>query len=375
MAIDIALDWALAEQDRAERKVLALAARERGRFLHATSAGRYDSTDADWWTSGFWPGLLWLAYQRSRDERLAALAIAAEDDLARAIGDERFDGLHHDVGFQFLPTAVMRHLLTGDPAARRRGLLAASLLMGRFNPASGVIEAWNGPEHRGKAIIDSLMNLPLLYWASEESGDRRYRNVADVHARAVLRHFVRADGSVHHIIRFDQDSGARAEELGGQGYAPESAWSRGQAWALAGFAVAHRWTGEADYLAAARRIADAFLAALPPAGVPPWDFRAPDAATAPRDSSAGAIAAAGLLELAHLLAGPESEGYERAARDLLLALSRGCATWDEPAEDALLRHATGHLPGGREIDVSLIYGDYYYLAALGKLNANLVNIW
>lgn len=375
MAIEHALDWTVKAQEQAERKVLALAEHGEGMFYHASRNGTYPPTTAEWWTSGFWPGMLWLVYQRSGDPTLAARAIAAEDELARVIGDERFAELHHDVGFQFLPTAVMRYLLTGDPTARRRGLLAAALLMSRFNPASGALEAWNGPTNRGKVIIDTMMNLPLLYWAAEESGDRRYRNVADAHVRTVIQHFVRPDGSVHHVIRFDPASGARVEDLGGQGYAPMSAWSRGQAWALAGLALAHRWTGEPTYLEAARLVADTFLAALPPERVPAWDFRAPDAAVAPPDSSAGAIAATGLLELARLLPGKASAEYEAAARQLLQALSERCATGEAPSEDGLLRHATGDLPKGKDIDVSLIYGDYYFLAALGKLNGTLKLVW
>ncbi len=375
MTSDTARAWPLVAQEQAERKVLDLAGRAGSAFLHATAAGHYESVPADWWTSGFWPGLLWMVYQRHHQPELAGLAQTAEDELERVLQDERFYGLHHDVGFQFLPTAVMHYKLTGNKAARRRGLVAAALLMSRFNVAGNVIEAWNGEENQGKVIIDSMMNLPLLYWAAEETGVLRYSIVADAHAHTVMRHFVRADGSVHHIIRFDQASGARVEDIGGQGYAPGSAWSRGQAWALYGFAVAYRYTRDRDYLTTARQIADAFIAALPPEQVPPWDFRAPDAATAPRDSSAGAIAAAGLLELARLMGEDEGAVYKQAAVKLLQALNEHCATWDTPQEDGLLRHATSNLPLGRDVDVSLIYGDYYFLEALGKLNDNLVTSW
>lgn len=369
------LDWARTTQEQAEKKALALAERVGGAFLHATVDGRYNPGTPEWWTSGFWPGMLWLLYQRTQDERLADQARAAEDALARMFDDERFLHLHHDVGFQFLPTAVMRYKLTGDAEARRRGLLAAAYLASRYNLAAGVIEAWNGENNRGKSIIDTMMNLPLLYWASEETGLSRFRQIADAHARAAIRHFVRADGSTHHIIRFDPDTGARVEAIGGQGYAPDSTWSRGQAWALCGFAVAHRLTQTAEYLAVARLIADSFLANLPEEGVPPWDFRAPDVATAPRDSSAGAIAAAGLYELGRLLPFGQGAAYEAGAHRLMQALNERCATWDMPSEDGLLRLATGNLPGGRDIEVSIIYGDYYFLETLGKLNGNIITTW
>jgi unsaturated chondroitin disaccharide hydrolase len=362
-------------QEWADHHVLALAERAGGACLHATKNGRYIGETVDWWTSGFWPGMLWLTYQRTGEQQLATLAHTIENELEQAIVDERFYELHHDVGFQFLPTAVLRYRLSGDKAGRRRGILAASLLMSRFNLASQAIEAWNGEGNQGKAIIDSMMNLPLLYWAAAETGLVRYRHIADAHARTAMRHFVRDDGTVHHIIRFDPHTGDRVEDIGGQGYAPDSAWSRGQAWALYGFALAARHTNNSEFLACAQRIADTFVAALPQEMVPPWDFRAPDAATAPRDSSAGAIAACGLLELSTLLPEAAGQTYKQAAIELLSGLYKHSSTKDTPNEDGLLLHATGNLPANRDVDVSLIYGDYFLLEALGKLNGNVTTAW
>jgi unsaturated chondroitin disaccharide hydrolase len=190
-----------------------------------------------------------------------------------------------------------------------------------------------------------------------------------------MTHFVRADGSTNHIVRFDQATGEPTERLGGQGYAPDSCWSRGQAWGLYGFTLAYRYTGNAAYLTTAQKIADNFLAALPPSLVPPWDFRAPDAATAPRDSSAGAIAASGLLELAHALPTEAGEPYRASALQLLQALIEQCAAWDHPGEDGVLLHATGALPAARDIDVSLIYGDFFFLEALGKVHGVRETCW
>jgi len=292
----VRIGWLEAAQSAAESKVSRLAERVGSSFLHATREGRYSPEPGEWWTSGFWPGMLWLVYRRTGDPRLAALATEAEGELGRVLLDERFYGLHHDVGFQFQPTAVMRFKLMGDPTARRRGLLAAALLMSRFNPAGRVLEAWNGRDQRGVAIIDTLMNLPLLFWASEETGEPRFRNLAEAHLETALEHFLRADGTTHHIVRFDQETGARLEALGGQGYAPDSTWSRGQAWALYGLALAHRYTRKPLYLENAERVAESFLGALPKEGVPPWDFGVPNVHRAPRDSSAGAIAASGLLD-------------------------------------------------------------------------------
>jgi unsaturated chondroitin disaccharide hydrolase len=369
------LDWIAAARDDAEARVAALAARIGGAFLHATRDGRYIHHDADEWTSGFWPGMLLLSYRSSGDQQLLTAAHEAEAELERAVIDDRLYGLHHDVGFQFSPTAVARYKLTGDPVARRRGFLAANLLMGRFNPAGNFIEAWNTEDRRGMMIIDSMMNMPLLFWASAEFDQPRFRNVALAHIATTMRTHVRADGETHHVIRFDQTSGAPLEAHAGQGYAPDSCWSRGQGWALYGFALAARYTGQADFLATARRVADHFIDALPPEGVPPWDFDVPDPQTAPRDSSAGAIAASGLLELAALLPQLEGARYRQAAIELLTALGEQCGTPGRNDQDGLLLHATGHYPTGRNIDVSLIYGDFFYLEALGKLNGQWETCW
>ncbi|MGH2560338.1 MAG: glycoside hydrolase family 88 protein [Thermomicrobiales bacterium] len=377
MKIATAPEWVTAAAARAEGKALALAERLGGAtaFLHATTDGRYEPTGADWWTSGFWPGLLMLLHKRTGDEKLLDLAREGEEELARAILDDRLYRFHHDVGFQFMPTAIARYKLNGDPAARRRGFLATALLMSRFNPAGGFIEAWNGEERRGIVIVDTMMNLPLLLWAAAEFDQPRFRNVAEAHAALAMRHVVRADGSTNHIVRFDQRTGEQIEILGGQGYAPDSRWSRGQAWAIYGFALVARYTGNPEHLTTARRVADNFVAALPPELVPPWDFAAPDAATAPRDSSAGAIAASGLLGLAALLPAADAEAYRTRASDLLRALDEHCFSGDGPECDALLLHATGNLPTHRDVDVSLIYGDFFYLEALGKLAGITETCW
>ncbi|NJO81583.1 MAG: glycosyl hydrolase [Blastochloris sp.] len=373
--IDTLQTWALAEYANAHTHVERLHKRIGSAFVHATVGGRYMPHDADEWTSGFWPGMLLLTYRHTGDLQLLRAAASAEAELERAITDDRLYRLHHDVGFQFSPTAVSRYKLTGDPVARRRGFLAANLLMGRFNPAGGFIEAWNTEDRRGMVIIDSMMNLPLLFWAAEEFHQPRFRNAALAHAHTTLRSHVRANGETHHVIRFDQTTGAPLEALGGQGYAPDSCWSRGQGWALYGFTLAYRYTRHPDFLLTARRVADNFLAALPPEGVPPWDFRAPYATTAPRDSSAGAIAASGLLELAALLPGGEGRPYAVVAAELLHALFERCGTASAGDDNSLLCHATGHYPSGRNIDVGLIYGDYFYLEALGKLVGQTATCW
>ncbi|WP_274649696.1 glycoside hydrolase family 88 protein [Paenibacillus humicola] len=331
----------------------------------AGKEGVYDNTSLEWWTSGFWPGLLWVMhgvtgkahYKEAAwhwDERLERWFIAPDGQL------------HHDVGFQFLPTAVIKYKETGDKDGLRRGLEAANYLAGRFNPAGNFIRAWNG-DRIGWAIVDCMMNIPLLFWASEISQDPRFKHIAMRHADTALRVSVRDDGSVNHIVSFDPESGEFIEAIGGQGLAADSAWSRGTAWGLHGFALAYRWTGEVRYLNAAKRIAHYFLAALPEDSVPYWDFRLESTDGEPRDSSAAAIAASGLLEIAESVPAAERSLYAGAAERILLSLTERYATWDLPAHEAILTAATGHRPAGNFIDGSLIYGDYYYVEAIAKL--------
>ena len=203
-------------------------------FPHVSIDGRYALESIDWWTNGFWPGILWLAWHESGNSTFAQLAISCEAQLDRAL--EEFLGLHHDVGFMWMPSAVADYKITGSREAYRRAMHAATLLAGRFNPKAGIIRSWGtdraDPETVGWVIVDSLMNLGLLYWASLATGDPAFRAIATIHADTVLREFVREDGATHHIVCFDPNSGRVVETRGGQGFAPESAWSRGNAWAL-----------------------------------------------------------------------------------------------------------------------------------------------
>ncbi|GAB6930490.1 glycoside hydrolase family 88 protein [Paenibacillus sp. JCM 10914] len=326
--------------------------------------GRYDDMRIDWWTSGFWPGILWIVYDMTQDEDYKHAAWPWDERLSKHFLES--NGFDHDVGFQFLPTAVIKYKLTGDADALRRGLSAANYLAGRFNAAGNFIRAWNGDKY-GWSIIDTMMNLSLLFWASEVSGDPRFAHIARRHADMVVKEFVQGDGAVHHILRFDPLTGERVEALGGQGAAPDSAWSRGAAWAIYGLANTYRYTKDAAYLEAAERVVSFFLAHLPEDHVPLWDFRAPDETGGiPRDSSAGAIAASGLLELADLVHTDSGVQYKAAAERILMSLYNQYGTWDRSGHEAILLQATGHKPAGQNVNVSLIYGDYFFVEAIAK---------
>lgn len=327
--------------------------------------GKYDDMRHDWWTAGFWPGILWIMYDLTGKPHYREKAWSWDERFEqKSVQDNNF---HHDVGFQYLPTAVVKYKLTGDQAGRRRGLAAANFLAGRYNMAGKFLRAWN-QDKTGWSIVDSSMNLSLLFWAAEEIKDPRFDMIARAHADTVVEHFIRPDGSVNHIVSFDPYTGEVIESLGGQGAGPDSSWSRGAAWALHGMANTYRYTQDKKYLHAAQRVAHYFLAMLPEDSVPHWDFRAADSLVdEPRDTSAGSCAASGLLELADALPPVQGRPYREAAERIMLGLTRHYGVWDKPDYEAILTCGTGNKPADSNIDVSLIYGDYYYVETLAKL--------
>ncbi|MFD0678659.1 MULTISPECIES: glycoside hydrolase family 88 protein [unclassified Paenibacillus] len=332
---------------------------------HASVSGVYDDVILDWWTSGFWPGMMWILYDMTGKEKYRQGAWSWDERIEQCfLRENRF---HHDVGFQFLSTAVIKYKLTGDVDARRRGLQAANILAGRFNLAGGFLRAQNQEDRPGGSIIDTMMNLSILFWASQESGDPRFAQIARAHADTVLRHTLREDGSSHHITVFDADTGEVKEYAGGQGYSPTSSWSRGQAWALYGMANTYKYTGDRKYLDAAKRTANYYLSCLPDDYVAHWDFRVPDLTGEPRDTSAASIGASGLLEIAEHLPAEEGRVYRKAAESIMQSLSQHYSTLDRPEFEGILLEATGNKPIERYVSVSLIYGDYYYVEAMAKL--------
>ncbi|MGO4537349.1 glycoside hydrolase family 88 protein [Paenibacillus sp. 2TAB19] len=370
-------NWHADAWSQITKKVASTSLRIGDGFPHASVEGKYKLEPASWWTAGFWPGLLWLVYRDTKEERLRQLAESCENQLDQVILD--YERLDHDIGFMWTLTSVARYKLLGDEQGRRRGLLAANLLSGRFNMQGKFIRAWNpwkpGDRNEGWAIIDCMMNLPLLLWATDITGDPRYKHMALAHADTVLQHFIRQDGSVNHIVEFDPESGERQRIHGGQGYSPDSAWSRGAAWALYGMSLAFRYTGEERYLDAAKRVAHFFIANLPEDHVPHWDFRLPPEVVKYRDSSAGACAASGLLLLARLVRQEESSLYYDAGERMLHSLYTNYGAWDRNDEEGLILHGTSHYPEGRNVDVPLIYGDYFFAEGIAQLNGHEELFW
>ena len=318
-----------------------------------------------WWTNGFWPAQMWAMYRMTGKEAYRQEAERAEKMLDAAFCD--YDHLHHDVGFMWLISSGASFRLTGNDQSRKRTLLAANLLAGRFNPA-GFIRAWN-EDRAGWAIIDCMMNLNLLYWASDYTGDPRFRKIAMIHADTAMKHFVRADGSCNHIVIFDPETGVFLDAPAGQGYAPGSSWSRGQAWALYGFALSFLHTGKQEYLETARRVADYFISQIQDDWIPRCDFRQPEGDEL-KDACAGAIAACGLLELAKLT---EEKQYFDAAVSMLRALDAHCAAWSD-ASPAILKNCTGSYHGN-DHHIAMNYADFFFMEAILKLRGDTFLFW
>lgn len=367
-------NWADQVYEKTLKKIQAECARMGNDIPYIPEDGRYSDygeTDIAFWTNGFWGGILWQLYQASGDEALKESAIIQEERLDRAL--EEYTGLHHDVGFMWLHTAIANYRITGNEKSRVRGLHAANLLSGRYNPNGRFISAWN--ENRpGWIIIDSLMNLPLLYWASEETQDPRFRNIAVSHLETVMKQLVRGDGSVHHIAVLDTGDGALLEHPAGQGYASGSSWSRGQSWAVYGFALSYRYTGDIRCLDFAKAAAHYFLANVSQSGyVARVDFRAP---SLPEmwDTTASVCAACGLLEISEHVSEYEKPLYINGALSILHAVERSYCDWDA-SRDGIVGHGTVAYHRQGEIHVPIIYGDYFFTEAILRLKGKGIRIW
>lgn len=325
--------------------------------------GNPKSEGINWWTNGFWGGLLWLLYEDTKDEKYRDYARISEKKLEKCFVE--YKGLHHDVGFMYMLTAVADYKITGNPHSREIGLHAANLLAGRFNIKGNFIRAWNGKENAGWSIIDCMMNLSLLYWAYEEDHDPRYLHIARAHADTVLESFIREDGSCEHIVEFDLINGQKVATYGGQGYEKGSAWSRGQAWAVYGFTISYIHTREERYLKAAEKAAAYCISQIPENGLVPIDFRQPKT-PALEDSCGAAILASGLLELSGQMPENQAAMYRNGALLLLKTLARDRSDFTEK-RDAILTNCSASYHE-KTHHIAMVYADYFFVEAIFKLN-------
>ena len=369
-------NWVDTAFERAKAKFArgAELAAAQGIIPYRSENGRYAASPFDgnsWWTGGFWPGIMWQLYHATGDRAFMDEALRVEELLVHEL--QTFDLLNHDVGFMYLLSCGAHHRLTGDKAALTNTMHAATLLAGRFNPA-GFIRAWPGADRAGYAIVDCMMNLSLLYWASAKSGDPRFENIAHIHAHTTMHEFLREDGSSCHIVVFDPATGKALDRPAGQGYCVGSSWSRGQAWALYGFTLSAINSGRTEYLDVARRCAKYFIANIREDGLTDCDFCQPKGEER-IDNIAGACAACGLLELAQLVGGEEGEGYRHAALRMLRALNELCADWSEDAPGILQKCTAAYHDDGAGRHINILYGDYFFVEALCKLRGTDAKLW
>jgi len=282
------------------------------------------------------------------------------------------DNLHHDVGFMWHILSGANYRLTGNVASKNRNLIAAMSLASRYNVDGNYIRAWNA-DKIGWTIIDCMMNIPLLYWASKEIGDPRFTRIAMRHADMTMRDHVREDGSVNHIVVHDPEKADTVLEVkAGQGYSETSCWSRGASWALYGFVLSYIHTKEERYLQTSKKVADYFIAETEKTDwLPRLDFRQPQSPML-YDSTAGAIAACGLIELAKNTQGAEQEKYLSAAVNILKAMEKEWCDWSETEASILQMGSEKYTKG---IHMPIIYGDYFFAEAILKLKGTGLLAW
>lgn len=323
------------------------------------------------WTSGFFPGELWQMYAFTRDPRWREAAVSHTWPIEEA----KLHGGTHDLGFMIGDSFGKALELTGEQSYYDVVRQAARTLCTRFNPAVGAIRSWdhNADRWQHPVIIDNMMNLEMLFKMALATGDDSFRSIAVSHADATLRNHFRPDCSSYHVVDYDPSTGNVRMKVTAQGHADDSFWSRGQAWGLYGYTMCYRYTADPRYLDHAQGIADWFLSLpnMPSDRIPYWDMKAPgaevtDNPAVARDASAAAVIASGLYELADYVDAEKAAYYRRTACKILDSLSAGYAIDPGSGEGFLLTHSTGHHPAGSEIDVPIVYADYYYLEALAR---------
>lgn len=343
-----ALDVAVAHEKAQAEYMLPLD----GKLPKSFEKGEMVVSNPRSWTSGFFPGVLWLLYEHTGDEQLKEYA----EVFTRRLEELKDYTKTHDLGFMVFCSYGNAYRLTGEPYYKSIVEQASAALATRFNPTVGCIRSWNtgrkeNPELDYMVIIDNMMNLEMLEWCG-------YHDIARTHADTTIKNHFREDNSTYHVVAYNELTGEIVEKRTAQGVANDSAWARGQAWGLYGYTMMYRVSGEQRYLEQAVKIADYLLPRLPEDAIPNWDF---DAEAQSKDSSAGAIMASALIELYGFT---QNKEYLKTAERQLRSLSSE-AYLAKPGENGnfILKHGVGHYPAGTEVDVPLSYGDYYFVEA------------
>ncbi|MFV0592968.1 MAG: glycoside hydrolase family 88 protein [Draconibacterium sp.] len=315
------------------------------------------------WTSGFFPGNLWMMVELTGDTSWQSVAT----EYTLPLEKEQWNAGTHDMGFKMFCSFGKAYNATGNPAYKSILVQSAKTLATRFNANVGCIRSWdhNADKWDFPVIIDNMMNLELLMWAAKETGDEHLKDIAVTHAQTTMKNHFRSDNSSYHVVDYNPETGEVEHKQTHQGYSDESSWARGQAWGLYGYTMMYRETGLKEFLDQAEKIASFILSqpGIEEGNVPYWDFNAPDIPNAPYDASAGAIITSALYELSQY--SEHKEHYLQVADRMFSKLSS--PEFLAPIGENmgfLLEHSTGHLPGNSEIDVPLVYADYYFLESI-----------
>mgnify|MGYP001369258659 CR=1 FL=1 len=353
------------------------------KFQNAYSVNNfYQPIDNTEWTTGFWTGQIWLAYEFSGDEELRKAAEIQIDSFLNRINN-KIAVDHHDMGFLYSPSCVAGYKLIGSVKGKEAALKAADQLISRYHPVGEFIQAWgamNAPDNY-RLIIDCLLNLPLLYWASEETGDNRYRDIAEKHIHTTMKNVIREDYSTWHTFFFDMETGKPHHGATCQGYRDGSAWARGQAWGIYGCALAYKYTKKEEYITTFKNVANYYLEHLPKDMVPFWDLEFTDGDDQPRDSSSASIVACGMLEMSKYLDEKDAAVYTKLAKQMLKSVYDNYAVKDPKISNGLVLHSTysNHSPYNTcdhyGVDECNSWGDYFYMEALTRLHKDWNPYW
>ena len=344
--------------------------------------GFYHPTPNVNWTTGFWTGQIWLAYEWSKAEELkTAGQIQAKSFFDRI--DRKVEVDHHDMGFLYTPSCVAAYKLVGDETAKEAAIKAADQLISRFQPVGEFIQAWGPMNQREnyRFIIDCLLNLPLLYWATEETGDQKYRGIAEKHIHTAIANVIREDYSTWHTFFMNMETGEPDHGATCQGYKDGSAWARGQAWGIYGCALAYRYTKRPEYIEDFKHVTGYFLDHLPSDLVPYWDLEFGEGSEEPRDSSSASIAACGMLEMAKYMDESDAACYVSIAKKIMDSVVEHYAVKDLQESNGMVLHSTYSkkspyntcTPEG--VDECNIWGDYFYMEALTRLSKDWNPYW
>lgn len=317
------------------------------------------------WTEGFWPGILWYAYEYSQDESILEAAKGYTEVLEFLSQQPAYD---HDLGFIMFCSYGNGYRLTGDERYKDIIIATAERLAELYNPAVGTMLSWprEVPTFGGhNTIMDNMINLETLFWAAENGGRPELRDIAIAHADTTMKYHFREDGSCYHVAVYDAETGEFMHGCTHQGYADDTMWARGQSWAIYGYTMCYRFTKDPRYLDFACKVTDVYLKGLPEDMVPYWDFNDPMIPNASKDASAAAVVASALIELSGYVGGDKGQKYLGDAKAMLESLHSNYRSGD--INPSFLLHSTGHRPAGSEIDYSIIYADYYYIEALLRL--------